>query len=421
VTIPGRKSRELAARLREREQRNVTFLAEDFPIFWSSARGAVVTDVDGNEYVDATAAFGVAGLGHGNAAVALAVADQAQRLIHGMGDVHPTEIRVRLLDRLAAILPSELTKAFLATSGSEAIEAALKTAMLKTGKSRFAAYRGGYHGLSFGALAVAGIERFRMPFEALLRHEPVLLDYPQAAADAAAAASAARELLAQHGDVAALVIEPIQGRGGCIVPPQGYLRHIRSICDELDIVLVVDEIFTGFARTGRWFAVEYEGIVPDIMCIGKAMGSGVPISAAVGRAEIMDAWPISTGEAQHTSTFLGNPLGCAAALATVDEMERLDLPGRAARLGQILGGRLGALRSHPLVGDVRGRGMLWGVELPDGASAFAAVKNALARGAIFSQSGADGNVIAISPPLVIDEEQLKHAVDVLESAIGAIV
>jgi len=419
VKIPGPQSIALGARLRAREERNVTFLAEDFPIFWSSARGAIVTDVDGNEYVDCTAAFGVAGLGHGNPHVARAVAAQAERLMHGMGDVHPTEIRVRLLDRLAAILPNDLAKTFLATSGSEAIEAALKTAMLLTGKSRFAAYRGGYHGLSFGALAVAGIERFRTPFAGLLRHEPILLEYPRASENAAEAAARARELLTRNADVAALVVEPIQGRGGCIVPPPGYLHHIRDICNERNIVLIADEIFTGFARTGTWFAVEHERIVPDIICIGKAMGSGVPISAAVGRAAIMDAWPLSTGEALHTSTFLGNPLGCAAALATIDEMERLALPARASRLGGRLQARLEALRAYPNVRDVRGRGMLWGVELRDGAVTFTAIKNALARGVILAQSGADGNVIVLSPPLVIEEQPLERAIDVLESAIGA--
>jgi 4-aminobutyrate aminotransferase-like enzyme len=410
----------LAARLRAREQQNVTFLADDFPVFWNSAHGAIVTDVDGNDYVDCTAAFGVAGLGHGNAHVANAVADQARQLIHGMGDVHPTEIRVRLLERLPAILPAALAKAFLATGGSEAIEAALKTAMLFTGKSRFAAYRGGYHGLSFGALAVAGIERFRAPFESVLRYEPLLLEYPGSTDDAARAASRVREQLAQAGDVAALVVEPIQGRGGCIVPPHGYLRQIAAICTDLSVVLIVDEIFTGFARTGTWFAIESDGIVPDIICIGKAMGSGVPISAAVGRAAVMDAWPVSTGEALHTSTFLGNPLGCAAALATIDEMERLHLPERSAALGNTLALRLDALRPNPLVRDVRGRGMLWGVEMRDAAAAFTATKNALARGVIVAQSGVEGNVIALSPPLVIEETQLGHALDVLESALGAL-
>jgi 4-aminobutyrate aminotransferase-like enzyme len=337
-----------------------------------------------------------------------------------MGDVHPTEIRVRLLDRLAAILPKALAKAFVATSGSEAIEAALKTAMLLTGKSRFASYRGAYHGLSFGALAVAGIDRFRAPFAGVLRHEPVLLEYPHSTANTVEAASLARDLLDRSGDVAALVVEPIQGRGGCIVPPHGYLLRIAEICRDRNVVLIADEIFTGFARTGKWFAIDHEGFVPDIICIGKAMGSGVPISAAVGRAEVMDAWPLSTGESLHTSTFLGNPLGCAAALATIDEMERLALPARAASFGERLRARLEALRANPIVRDVRGRGMLWGVELRDGATAFTAIKHALARGVILSQSGVDGSVIALSPPLVIEERQLERAIDVLESVIGAL-
>jgi 4-aminobutyrate aminotransferase-like enzyme len=418
VSIPGRRSAQLATQLRTYEQRNVTFLADDFPIFWESATGATVVDVDGNHYIDCTAAFGVANAGHCNARVARAVADQASRLIHGMGDVYPTAIRVRLFERLGRILPKDLTTTFLATTGSEAIEAALKTALLSTGKARFAAYRGGYHGLSFGALGVGGIERFREPFDAALDSKPLLLEYPRRGAITAdRAASDARTALAAHDDIAALVIEPIQGRAGCIVPPPGYLASLRTICDELRVVMIVDEIYTGFGRTGDWFAVEREGVVPDILCIGKAMGSGVPISAAVGRRQIMDAWPVSTGEALHTSTFLGSPLGCAAALATIDELERFELPARAARLGERLGPRLEALRLHHNVVEVRGRGLLWGVQLRDTATAFAVVKRALARGAIFSQSGVAGDAIAIAPPLVIAQTELDRAVEVLDLAI----
>jgi 4-aminobutyrate aminotransferase-like enzyme len=419
VSIPGPRSLQLAARLRAREQRNVTFLAGDFPIFWESARDATVTDADGNEYIDCTAAFGVANAGHGNRRVAEAVAHQANRLVHGMGDVHPTEPRVRLFERLAQILPEPLDRVFLATTGSEAIEAALKTAMLASGKSRFAAYRGGYHGLSFGALAVGGIERFRAPFAAALNGEPVLLDYPSAGrpGDVQQAASRAREALAQHGDLAALVIEPVQGRAGCVVPPKGYLNALRRICDELRIVMIVDEIYTGFGRTGAWFAIQDDGVVPDIICIGKAMGSGFPISAAVGRSKIMDAWPLSTGEALHTSTYLGNPLGCAAALATIDELERLGLPSRAARLGELIRPRLESLRARRAVSDVRGRGLLFGVQLADAATAAAVVRRSLRAGAIFLQSGVEGDVIAISPPLVIEERQLFCAIDTLEAAL----
>lgn len=418
MSIPGPRSAALARQLREYEQRNVTFLADDFPVFWESAEGATVVDVDGNRYIDCTAAFGVANAGHSNARVMQAVADQARRLAHGMGDVHPTQTRVRLFERLATILPHDLTKTFLATTGSEAIEAALKSAMLATGKSRFAAYRGAYHGLSFGALAVGGIERFRTPFAGALAQEPLLLDYPRSsAASAAQGAEQAWEVLRKHDDVAALVIEPIQGRAGCIVPPSGYLRALRALCDELRIVMIVDEIFTGFGRTGRWFRVDHENVVPDILCIGKAMGSGIPISAAIGRAAIMDAWPLSTGEALHTSTYLGNPLACAAALATIDELERLDLPARAAALGEALGSRIRGLISHPGVVDVRGTGLLWGVQLDDSATAAAVVRRALRESVIFLQSGVLGDTVVLSPPLVIEEAELMKAIAVLKAAV----
>jgi 4-aminobutyrate aminotransferase-like enzyme len=336
-----------------------------------------------------------------------------------MGDVHPTEIRVRLFQRLAQVLPKSLDRVFLATTGSEAVEAALKTAILATGKSRFAAYHGAYHGLSFGALAVGGIERFRAPFASALENEPVLLDYPRddASTSAESAALHARETLARRSDVAALVIEPIQGRAGCVVPPPGYLAALRAVCNDLRILMIVDEIYTGFGRTGTWFAIERDDVVPDILCIGKAMGSGIPISATIGRAEVMDAWPISTGEALHTSTYLGNPLACAAALATMDEIERLKLPMRAKTLGESIGPRLSSLRSHRSVRDVRGRGLLFGVQLRDAATASAVVRSSLRAGVIFLQSGVDGDVIAISPPLVIQERQLARAMDTLQAAI----
>lgn len=409
----------LAKRLAARESRNVTFLTDGFPAFWETASGATVVDVDGNEYIECTAAFGVANAGHCNARVAEAVADQAHRLIHGMGDVHPTAVRVELYERLAAILPAELNAAFLATTGSEAIETALKSAILATGKSRFAAYRGGYHGLSIGALAVIGIERFRAPFAGALACEPVLLDFPRAGVeDAREAGARALAALEAHRNLGALVIEPIQSRGGCIVPPDGYLRELRAICDRLGILLVVDEIFTGFGRTGDWFAIDRDGVVPDILCIGKAMGSGVPISATIGRRAIMDAWPASTGEALHTSTFLGNPLGCAAAIATIEEIGRLQLVARARHLGNRLGAALEALRPDPNVVDIRGRGLFWGVQLKDAATAFRVVAGALASGVVFLQSGAQGDTIAISPPLVIEPAQLDRAIHILRQSLG---
>lgn len=420
--VPGPRTAERLPALRKYESRNVTCLSEDFPVFWESASGATVVDVDGNRYLDLTAAFGVANAGHANPHVVAAIADQAARLMHGMGDVHPTAARARLLERLAQIFPNRATKTFLATTGSEAVEAALKTAMLATGRRRVASYRDAYHGLSLGTLPICGLEKFREPFAPLLGQPALLLEFPNASSGISvhAAIEKARPILTACADVAAIVVEPIQGRGGCIVPPDGYLAALRALCDDLGIVMIVDEIYTGFGRTGTWFAVDREGLIPDIMCIGKAMGSGFPISAAVGRAEIMDAWPLSTGEALHSSTYLGNPMGCAAALATFEEIERRQLPARAMALEPLVRSRLDALRSRRAVIEVRGRGLLWGVQLVDSAAAEATVKGALRAGLILLQSGAASDVIAISPPLVITERQLVRALDLLEAVLDGI-
>ncbi len=420
--IPGRRTAERIPALRRYESRNVTYLSEDFPVFWESARGATVVDVDGNRYVDLTAAFGVANTGHSNRRVVAAVAGQAARLMHGMGDVHPTAIRARLLERLAESFPNGDAKAFLATTGSEAVEAALKTAMLATGRARFASYRGAYHGLSLGTLPVCGVDKFRAPFAKALGRTAVILAYPNASSriTTRVAIERTRRELEASADVAAVVIEPIQGRGGCIIPPEGYLAALRALCDDLGILMIVDEIYTGFGRTGTWFAVDREGVVPDILCVGKAMGSGFPISAAVGRAAIMDAWPVSTGEALHTSTYLGNPMGCAAALATFEEIERRRLPARAAAFEPKVRARLEVLRSRRIVKDVRGRGLLWGVQLTSPGVAEITVKRALRAGVIVLQSGPAGDVVAISPPLTIAERQLMRAFDRLEAVIGSI-
>lgn len=415
--IPGERTRELTTTLRAYESHNVTYLADDFPVFWESASGSTVTDVDGNRYLDLTSAFGVANVGHCNPHVVAAVAQQATQLMHGMGDVHPSDVRTRLLNRIVAVVPGESNKVFFATTGSEAVEAALKTAMLATGRSRFVSYRGAYHGLSVGALAISGIPKFREPFGPMLGQEPLLLDYPDANADVSRAIARARKLLTSRDDVAALIVEPIQGRGGCVVPPAGYLAALQTLCGEHGVLTIVDEIYTGFARTGRWFAVEHEGIEPDILCIGKAMGGGFPISATIARAQIMDVWPVSSGEALHTSTYLGNPMGCAAALATIDEIERLQLPQRATQLGAELGLRLRRLHAEGLATAVRGRGLLWGLQLRDAATASRVVARALAKGVLLLQSGPAGDVLTIAPPLVITERQLDRALDLLEAAL----
>ncbi|HEX3463817.1 MAG TPA: aspartate aminotransferase family protein [Candidatus Elarobacter sp.] len=417
TAIPGPRSRALAEELARYEAPGVTYLGADYPVFWERASGALVTDADGNRYIDLTAAFGVAATGHTNARVAEAVAEQARTLIHGMGDVHPTEVRTRLLARLAALAPGDLCKTYLSTSGADAVEFALKTALLATGKPRVIAYRGAYHGLSLGALEVSGIEKFRAPFAPLVADRATFLAYPGANAGVLGAVGAVRDALARDSEIGAIVVEPVQGRGGVIVPPDGFLRALRELCDERGLLLIVDEIYTGFGRTGFMFACEREHVVPDILCCGKALAGGLPLAVTIGTARVMDAWPASTGEALHTSTFLGNPAACAAALAQLDELERLEVVPRVRAREPALGSRLRRFTAFASVRDVRGLGFLWAVEFEDARFANRVVVRGLANGVILLQSGPAGTSITIAPPLTIGERQLSRALELFERTV----
>jgi len=417
TAVPGPRSLALAAQLARHESHAITYLSPEYPVFWETAHGATVTDVDGNRYLDLTSAFAVAATGHTNAAVADAIAQQAHRLIHGMGDVFPTAERAQLVERLAALAPGDLDLVYLATGGAEAVEVALKTAYLATGKPHVLAYGGAYHGLTLGTLDVIGIPKFRDPFAPLVGARATFLDYPGAATPLSAALADVTAALDADPLIGTLLLEPIQGRGGVIVPPDGFLRGLRTICDARGVVLVLDEIFTGFGRTGTRFACEREGVVPDLLCVGKALAGGVPIAALIGRPAVMRAWPENTGEALHTATFLGNPLACAAALANLAEMERLDVIGRVQRGEPHVRERLERIAALPAVRDLRGRGYFWGLEFADGAVANRIVVRALAAGVIILQSGPAGTSITITPPLVIDDEQLDRALDIIERIV----
>jgi 4-aminobutyrate aminotransferase-like enzyme len=415
--VPGPKSRALNALVARYEAPGVTYIADDYPIAWASAHGALVTDADGNRYFELTGAFSVAALGHTNAEITAAIAAQAGRLAHGMGDVHPTDVKARLLERLAAIAPGDCSKTYFGTNGADAIEFALKTALLATGRARVLSYEGAYHGLSLGALPVGGIARFREPFAPLIDERATFLTFPGADDSLDVALGAARAALAADPRIGAVVLEPIQGRGGVIVPPAGFLRGIRALCDEFRCVMILDEIYTGYGRTGTMFACERENVVPDILCIGKAIAGGVPFSAAIGRPAVIDAWPRSEGEALHTATFLGNPLACAAALAVLDVFERDGIVARAARRDPQMRALLAPLRRHATVTDVRGIGMLWAIEFTDGGVANRVVRAGLQRGLILLQSGVDGTSITLAPPLTIEDDQLERAVALLDRTI----
>jgi len=387
TSIPGPKSLALSASLRLYESRNITFVGPGWPIFWERAQGANVWDADGNRFLDFTSAFGVAGLGHTNTEVLSALESQAARLIHAMGDVHPTPQKARLCQRL-----SELTfqrwnlgrgKVILGNSGSDAIEAALKTSLLHSGKAGVIAFTGAYHGLGMGSVATAGIPFFREPFHSQLKDFATWIPYPHCfrcsfgikepfRIEGDPFPNCSTSCLTQihdqisrtiaRRDIGCILVEPIQGRGGIIPPPRDFLPMLRRICDEEKILLIADEIFTGFNRTGKLFACDHFDVAPDIICLGKGLASGFPISACVGRAHVMDAWPESTGEALHTSTFLGNPLGCAMALASLDIHARPETAKQVRAQGRILREALGAIAS-PAAGNIRGAGLMLGLEI----------------------------------------------------------
>jgi 4-aminobutyrate aminotransferase-like enzyme len=314
-------------------------------------------------------------------------------------------------------------KVILGNAGFEAVEAALKTAYLRTGKTEVIAFQGGYHGLGYGAVTVTGRKEFRSPFQAQLKEFAHFLPYPHSAEDSLQDLEKAVRLLAGTGRVGAVLVEPIQGRGGEIFPPDGFLPLLRRLCDETGLLLILDEIYTGFFRSGSLFACERVSVVPDLICLGKAMSGSFPISACVGKAEIMDAWPESTGEALHTSTFLGHPVGCALALASLREWSRPETLNKVKRASDFWAEEVEVLRGAQDVADVRGRGLLWGIELRDSyghalsARTGRIMEEALAGGLILLGGGVENNVISLSPNLAVSREEAAWALGLIRKLL----
>jgi 4-aminobutyrate aminotransferase-like enzyme len=359
--------------------------------------------VDGNTYLDGAASFGALSVGHAHHAVTRAVAKQASQLIHGMGDVHPSHVKVELLETIAKYVPISNPKIILGQSGAEAVESALKTALLATGKAGVLAFDGGYHGLTYGTLEPTSRAMFRKPFETQRGRFAKHIPY------ASSLDVVDRELFG--GGFGAVIVEPIQGRGGIVVPPDGWLSALQEKCHKHAAVLIVDEIYTGWGRTGKLFASEWEGsdFQPDLLCIGKAMGGGMPISACVGSSQLIDkAWPLSAGEALHTSTFLGHPVACAAAIAAIETIVLGDLAVRASSSGESLKlGLQNLAKLHPeRIIDVRGRGLMLGMQLHSAELARSLMLAMLRAGLILLLAGDKGDVVEITPPLIISERQI---------------
>lgn len=460
------------ALLREYESRNITFMEADgsWPIVWERAKSVHVWDAEGKKYLDLTAAFGVAAAGHANPAVVRAGQKQMATLLHAMGDVHPHALKAELARELSRItferwnvaafvrtrptssastkrisrtLASAATgKVIFNNSGFEAVEAALKTALLATGKRGIIAFEGAYHGLGYGALNATHRAHFRGPFRSQLREFGHFVPFPvrdevtrlkskQSKSEPPHVGSyneienRLRTILRRE-KIGAILVEPIQARGGINIPPPEFLPLLRKLCDEHGTLLILDEIYTGFGRTGKWFACEHSGVVPDLICLGKALTGGFPLSACVGRADVMDAaWPVSNGEAIHTSTYLGHPVGCAMALAQIAEIKRWKLCERSAALGETLRAKLSKVKSpkSKVICRARGIGLMAGLELleADGSPATTmslhVIKEMLRRGYILLPEGEHGNIVSFTPPLTITEAQLRCTVAELQKVL----
>lgn len=406
--VPGPRSQALVDVLARHECPAVTArrarraaalgVASDDPVVWSEAIGANVVDADGNRFVDLTSGFGVAFVGHRHPAVVRAVSEQTSRLLHAAGDAWPDVARIRLLEVLAQVTPGDLSVSLLGLSGADAVDAAVKTAVLATGRPGVLVFEGGYHGLALGVLGLQAYKAaFTSPFaDRVVSAQALPFGCPP---------EQVRDALS-GGTIGLVLVEPLQGRGGMRIPPDGWLAAVAAEVRAAGAVLAFDEIQCGLGRTGAWFASEHEGVIPDLMCVGKALGGGFPLSACVGTPDVMAAWGASKGEALHTQTFLGHPIGCAAALAVLELIDDAGLVDWAATRGAKL-----RVALEEVGFSVRGRGLMLGVEL--GASSFAVSRELLKRGYLTLPAGMEAEVLALTPPVCLTDVQVDGFVSAL--------
>jgi len=436
---PGPKSKEYAERLIKVESPAASPIKKgEIPIFWEETRGANIKDVDENIYVDLISGFCVASTGHSNPRIAEAIAAQSRKMLHTQGTANPSLVRLQLAEKLAQVAPGRLGRSHIVSGGAEAVETCYKTARLYTGRPGFMAFHGAFHGKTGFALSLTARDYYRRPFMPLqpaIVHAPfancyrcpIGHEYP--GCDLACAKYV--EFIVKNPDsgapeFAGMIMEPIQGHGGWVIPPKEFLQEMRRICTENGILLVFDEIITGFGRTGNWFASQTFDVIPDIMAVGKSMASGFPISAMITTPEIAEKW----GSAQHSSTFVGHPVGCAAALASIADLEEKNLVQRSHDLGEYFKDALKQIqKGHPLIGDVRGVGMMVAVEMvmdrktkePAPDAAHHILQKCHNRGVFVNNLGGTfHNVFKFTPPLVITREQLDFALKVFDECVGAV-
>jgi 4-aminobutyrate aminotransferase/(S)-3-amino-2-methylpropionate transaminase len=429
--LPGARSQALLERARASVARA---FAVHLPAFVARAEGAVLYDVDGRRYVDLAGGVGCLAVGHAHPRVVRAVQEQAARFLHTDYAVAPYEGFVAVCERLCALAPGSWPKkAALFNSGAEAVENAVKIARAYTGRPAVVCFEGAFHGRTYMALSLTSRvnpykrgfgpfapEVYRVPYP-----YPYRSPFPTDEETVGYCLRKLEDLFALYVEperVAAVVVEPVLGEGGFVVPPPTFLPRLRQVCDRHGILLIADEVQTGMGRTGRMWAVEHVGVEPDLLVVGKSLAAGLPLSAVVGRAEVVDA----VQEAGIGGTYVGNPLSCAAALAVFDVFEEERLVERAARLGVRLRERFRSLADTcALVGEVRGLGAMVALELvsdrhhktPAPSHTQFALRRAMERGVLALRAGVYGNVIRVLVPFVIRDEELEEALDVLEASV----
>jgi len=433
LDIPGPKSRELMARRQEFVARGV---AATMNVFAAKADGAIIEDVDGNQYIDFAGGIGTMNIGHTRPEVTRAIAEQAAKFTHTCFSVMMYEPYIALAERLVKLIPGEFPKkALFFNSGAEAVENAVKIARWATGRPAIIVFDNAFHGRTLMTMTMTSKvnpykyrfgpyapEVYRAPFPYPYRMNMT----PQQSIDYAIQ-ELERMFVGEVApdQVAAIIVEPVQGEGGFMVAPHGFLRALKAVCVKHNILFVADEIQSGFCRTGRMFAVEHDGVEPDLTIIAKSMGAGMPISGVVGRAEIMDAPPPGT----LGGTYSGNPVACAAALAVLDLFEKEDYAARSREIGHIITKRFLTLQErYPLIGDVRGLGGMAAMELvadratkePDSHAASDILAAAHHRGLVLIKAGMYDNVLRILVPLCVTDEQLNKGLDIFEASLDAV-
>jgi len=428
--LPGPKARDIIAR----DQAAVsTSYTRDYPLVIAKGRGAVVEDVDGNVFLDCTAGIAVASTGHSHPDVVQAITDQAQKFLHMSGTDFYYELQARLGEEIGDLVPmAGPHRSFFSNSGTEANEAALKLAKFTTGRHNVMAFFGAFHGRSMGSLSLTASKvRQRQGFGPLLPgvyHAPYPDTY-RSGLSADATADRCIDFIEQQlfvhlvspDEVAAIVVEPIQGEGGYIVAPDSFLERLRAIATRYGIHLIVDEVQSGMGRTGKMFAIEHTKVSPDIVTIAKGIASGLPLGITTAASSLMGQWPPGA----HASTFGGNPVSCAAAVATI-RLLRESLVKNAEVVGSyLIEGARALMDKHPLIGDVRGRGLMVGIELVRDrgtkeratAERDALVRECFRRGLLVL--GAGRNAIRLSPPLVLTKQEADVALRIIDEALAA--